>query len=284
MIATKKGIAELERLHPEWAPWLVVIHEVLEAVQDSRWDGAVPHGNISRSDNVPLLARAAVEPDTRMIGRLFVNLMQTAGRAGTAAMADLQGVPTAETDALDVFCAALNRDNDRLDEFASEASVDPQAFRAIAALLPVPFLHACNRRWSSSLTEGWIKGYCPVCGAWPAFAEVCGIERSRFLRCGNCGGAWQVHCLSCPYCSMADHNQLASLAPEKSGSKSVIDVCNACRGYLKVFMTLRASQPADVILDDLASVELDLAAAGRGYKRPPGSGYELRVRLADYGA
>jgi len=284
MIAAKKGLPDLERRHPEWAPWLAVIREVLEAVQDSEWDAAVPHGNASRSAHIPLLAQADIEPDRCLIGRLFVNLMQTAGRSGAPAMAGLQGVTALETAALGVFLAALNHDNDRLNEFACGSSVDPEAFRAVAALLPVPFLHACNRRWTSSVAEGWVEGYCPVCGAWPAFAEVCGIERSRYLRCGNCGGAWQAHCLSCTYCGMTDHNELASLAADESGSKSVIDVCNRCHGYLKVFTTLLTSPPANVMLDDFASVALDLAAAGRGYKRPSSSGYELHARLAEHGA
>ena len=61
-----------------------------------------------------------------------------------------------------------------------------------------------------------MEGYCPVCGAWPAFAEMRGIERSRYLRCGRCGGGWQAQCLSCSYCGMTDHEELiVSRAGEK---------------------------------------------------------------------
>jgi FdhE protein len=128
-----------------------------------------------------------------------------------------------------------------------------------------------------------MEGYCPVCGAWPALAEVRGIERSRYLRCGRCGGQWQAHLLFCPYCGTTDHREQISLVPENS-SKSAIDACKRCLGYVKTFTTLQGSPPAKVILDDLASVELDVAAAAQGYKRPEGAGYSLNVTVTESGA
>ena len=123
-----------------------------------------------------------------------------------------------------------------------------------------------------------------VCGTWPAFAEVRGIERSRYFRCSRCGGEWQAHCLFCPYCGMTDHNELVSLVPDKSSSNSVIDACKRCLGYVKAFTTLQGSQPAQVFLDDLASAHLDVAALEQGYKRPEGAGYSLNVTLTENSA
>jgi FdhE protein len=80
---------------------------------------------------------------------------------------------------------------------------------------------------------------------------------------------------------MTDHRELVSLVPENSGSNSVIDACTRCRGYLKTFTTLQGSPPDKVILDDLASVELDVAAVEQGYKRPQGAGYFLNVTVAE---
>jgi FdhE protein len=122
-----------------------------------------------------------------------------------------------------------------------------------------------------------MEGYCPVCGAWPAFAEVRGIERSRYLRCGRCAGEWQARALTCPYCGMTDHNQLVSLIPEKAGASRAIEACKRCLGYVKTFTTLQASPAGRIMLDDLASVDLDLAAIERGYGRPQGPGYSLDV-------
>jgi FdhE protein len=134
------------------------------------------------------------------------------------------------------------------------------------------------------MAASWTEGYCPVCGAWPAFAEVRGIERSRYLRCSRCGGEWQAHCLLCPFCGMTDHKELVSLVPENSGSNAMIDACNGCRGYIKTFTTLQGSPPVKVLLDDLDSVEVDVAAAEQGYRRPQGAGYSLNINVANNGA
>jgi formate dehydrogenase maturation protein FdhE len=134
------------------------------------------------------------------------------------------------------------------------------------AHVPMPLLHACRRRWTVSAS--WSQGYCPLCGAWPAFAELCGVERSRYLRCVRCGSAWRAHGLACPFCGARDHAALASLVAEEGRSSWAIEVCNSCTAYLKVFTALRPGPAENVLLQDLATVELDLAAEARGYRRP----------------
>ena len=57
----------------------------------------------------------------------------------------------------------------------------------------------------------------------------------------------------------------------------VIDACKRCLGYVKTFTTLQGSPPVKVIVDDLASVDLDIAALESGYLRPVGAGYTLDV-------
>jgi FdhE protein len=183
-----------------------------------------------------------------------------------------------------LFTASVSHDSERIKEIAVKVGADPEAFPAVADLLPLPFLQACYRHWASAIPESWMEGYCPTCGAWPAFAEVRGIERSRYLRCGRCGGAWQAHCLFCPYCGTTNHEELISLVPEQSGSNSVIDACKHCLGYVKSFTVLQGSPAAGVLLDDLASAHLDVAAVEQGYKRPLGAGYALAVNVVENGA
>ena len=83
---------------------------------------------------------------------------------------------------------------------------------------------------------------------------------------------------------MSDHNQLVSLVPEKAGANSVIEGCKRCLGYVKTFTKLQGSAPARVIIDDLASVDLDLAAFEQGHRRPSGTGYALTVTVSDLAA
>ena len=76
---------------------------------------------------------------------------------------------------------------------------------------------------------------------------------------------------------MTDHEELVSLVPEKNGSNAVIDACKRCFGYVKTFTTLQGSPPAKVMVDDLARVDLDIAALEQGYRRPEGAGYSLDI-------
>jgi FdhE protein len=71
---------------------------------------------------------------------------------------------------------------------------------------------------------------------------------------------------------MSEHRALGALALEGEQQAS-IETCSGCRGYLKVFARLQPTAPEQVLLDDLGSLELDLAAQGRGYQRPSGPAY-----------
>lgn len=279
MTDTDPGLQDLKHLHPEWEPWLAVVQAMLSEIAEPKWDTVVPPCPQTRS-KVPFLAGAELHLEKSLIRPLLAHLVQMACRSRTPKMATLAAVAQSELDNLTLFKASLHQDSNHLTEIAGALGVDCEALQAVAALLPVPFLQACNRHWNQSVRVDWAEGYCPICGAWPAFAEVRGIERSRYLRCGRCGGEWQMHCLSCPYCGITDHNELVSLVAENGASNVVIDACKRCLGYVKVFTTLQGSPPAKVILDDLASVELDVVAAEQGYKRPAGGGYFLNATVS----
>jgi FdhE protein len=157
--------------------------------------------------------------------------------------------------------------------------VDPEALQAVGALVAAPVLQAAHRRWRAAVPKSWGKGYCPVCGSWPAFAETRGIERNRYLRCARCGAEWFAQLLQCAFCDTRDHGELVSLIPEAGGTPEGIEACRRCRGYIKVFTRLQGCAPAAVMLEDLASVHLDLAALREGYSRPQGAGMAVDVTV-----
>jgi FdhE protein len=283
MTAIEPGVPDLKREHPEWAPWLDVVQEILSEAVNPYWDTVLPARLEAQESKIPLLAGVSVALEQSSVRRVLEQLIRIAHSSGTPKMVTLEPVLHAELDILSLFRASLCQDASYIVETAAAIHVDPEALQAVVALLPVPFLQACNRRWAPSIAKSWVEGYCPVCGAWPAFAEVRGVERSRCLRCGRCGGEWQAHCLFCPYCGMTNHEELVSLVPEKSGSNSVIDACRRCLGYVKSFTKLQGSPPVKVLLDDLASVQLDVAALEQGYKRPQGAGYSLAITVKDNG-
>jgi FdhE protein len=141
---------------------------------------------------------------------------------------------------------------------------------------------------SAALTDidRWDRGFCPVCGAWPALAELVGAEKRRVLRCGRCGSWWSWLVLLCPYCGNDDHRTLGTLtAPrERPGAleggsagageagpgrtKDRVDVCERCHGYLKSVATFHSVPTPQLAAEDVATVHLDVGARERGYTRP----------------
>jgi FdhE protein len=111
----------------------------------------------------------------------------------------------------------------------------------------------------------WEKGYCPTCGSWPLLGEFRVLDQSRFLRCGLCAAGWEVPRLWCPYCGNRDHERLGLLSGEGEETKYRASLCDGCRGYVKMVSTLSALPPLGLLVVDVATVHLDLAAGERGY-------------------
>ena len=150
MTAIETGLQDLKRQHPEWEPWLAVVQEVLSETTNPEWDAFVPVRTEAQQSKVPLLAGITLALDKRSVRRLLEKLIRIAHRSGTPEMATLEPALHADLDFLNLFKASLCQDSDRLKEIAADLGADSEAFQAVAALLPVPLLHACNRRWASS--------------------------------------------------------------------------------------------------------------------------------------
>lgn len=283
-MAAAAALNGLRGKRPEWASWLNVIEEVLRETASPDWGAAVAVNARAPRPAVPLLSGATVAVDTNSVGRLLKRLIRIASHTGTPKMATLEEALHADMDILVLFNASLRQDSGNIDELAAASGADAEALHAVAALLPVPFLHACNRRWASSLPGSWVEGFCPLCGAWPTFAEVRGIERSRYFRCARCGGEWHSRALHCPYCDTSDHGQLVSLVAESGGSNATIDACTRCFRYVKTLTRLQGCPPETVMIEDLGTVDLDVAALECGYTRPSGAGHPLEITMTNKGA
>jgi FdhE protein len=266
--ATAERLARLGREHPEWARWLAALAPVLREIERSTWDAAVPDSTEPAADGTPLVAGALLQVDAGEADRWLDEL-------GGAAGLGLARVP----DALAVLEASVEQDGEALAGLAAAAGAPPEAFAAVAGLAAWPLLHACRRRWADRVDPAWSRGHCPVCGAWPALAEARGVERTRRLRCARCGADWAAEWLRCPYCDNRDHSRLAALVSEPTAERRRVEVCRACRGYVKTLTTLQASPPGAVALDDLASVDLDVAARAEEFRRPDRSACPLGARV-----
>jgi FdhE protein len=205
-------------------------------------------------------------------------LLTTAAASGGPGAASLAEAPR-RIDRLAFLEAAVCQDLARVGTLAADAGVDSSALGALTGLAATPLLLACGRHLAGQVAPEWNHGYCPVCGAWPALIEIRGLDRSRRLRCARCGGDWRIDWQRCPFCGETSHERLGALVSETHGDTRKAETCETCRAYVKAVTTLQARPAEGVALEDLTTVELDVAALEQGYARPERPGYALGARL-----
>jgi formate dehydrogenase accessory protein FdhE len=109
---------------------------------------------------------------------------------------------------------------------------------------------------------------CPVCGGLP----VVGVLRDEpdaqgalSLVCATCATEWRAPRLTCVSCGETDSGALQVHVAE-SLPHLRIDACASCGRYLKV-VDLRQRGDAVPVVDEVASVELDVWAAEQGLRK-----------------
>ena len=146
--------------------------------------------------------------------------------------------------------------------------LSPNLVRTLAQNALKPALRAWCRQLTP-LAEGieWHRGYCFICGAVPTLGELQENDQVKHLRCGSCGADWRSPRLQCMYCGNEDHNSQHCLYAEGKAERTRVEVCDKCRGYLKVIASFTPAAPEMLDVEDLATLHLDYIAQERGYAR-----------------
>jgi FdhE protein len=115
--------------------------------------------------------------------------------------------------------------------------------------------------------NGGTPSTCPLCGCKP----IVGVLRSegngakKSLICMLCAHEWTFRRIYCPMCGEEREPQMAFYsAPEIAHVR--VDVCDTCHTYLKN-IDLTKTGLAVPIVDELATIPLDLWAVEHGYKK-----------------
>lgn len=280
MIAKGPGqelLTALRIAHAEWRPLLALIEEAFWEIERPEWRDAVPSSPSPCAGPEPLLSGTVIGVPSSPIERWVRRVLVTA--AGVGPEAPFVDAATARRiDPRSLLQAAVAQDEEHLDGLARTMGDAHGVLAALAPLIAMPLLHACRRAWAVSGPATWPHGYCPTCGAWPTLAEIRGLDGGRHLRCRRCGADWVSEWLRCPFCGERDHAQLGSLVSAGRVERDKIEVCDRCHGYIKTTTTFAPISPEQVVLQDLATVVLDVAAVERGY-RPPRSRGPVAVRI-----
>jgi formate dehydrogenase accessory protein FdhE len=129
-----------------------------------------------------------------------------------------------------------------------------------------PYAEFVRRRADSS-SNGYTGSLCPFCGRKPGVAVLrpLGDGGQRRLVCCFCLAEWDFRRIVCANCGEEDHNNLpVYIAVQFSHVR--VDCCDRCRRYLKT-VDLTKTGLADPVVDELATIPLDLWAREHGYEK-----------------
>ena len=185
-----------------------------------------------------------------------------------------------------VLSACFARDQHRVRHAAAHAGVSAEMLWLVAELALAPFAHLLQVQILGLTSDGpqagnpaavessdpvvgalanWDRGFCPACGSWPALLEA--GEHGHTLRCSFCAYGWDLLGYHCLYCRNDSETFVTAAAdPDQPGRR--LQLCGECGGYAKVLEMETPSAFPLVAIEDLASLDLDMAAIERKYIRP----------------
>jgi FdhE protein len=156
-------------------------------------------------------------------------------------------------------------DGSRSPENRSAANSSPSDEFFARAFLQ-PYAEFIRLRAESS-SNGYTGSLCPFCGRKPGVAVLrpLGDGGQRRLVCSFCLAEWEFRRIVCANCGEEDHKNLPVYSADQFAHVRV-DCCDRCQRYLKT-VDLTKTGLADPIVDELASIPLDLWAREHGYEK-----------------
>ncbi len=221
---------------------------------------------------LPLVDLGAGDADLTEPKRYFLALLAIAEKRApedaAAIIAALQdGTLDYEGMVLDAF--AEEEAEERSEEAAGEGGgEDDDSFDIIELFLEEslrPALERVVQKYGDGVARsGWDEGYCPICGREPKIGQIRDEEGRRYLFCSQCGYEWSFRRIKCPFCGNEEQQSLAYFTIEDE-ERYRVDVCNVCKRYLKIVDFRQTQETANLDVEDIATLHLDMLAAEEGY-------------------
>ena len=274
-------VGRLRDEHPHAAELLVFYDEVL-ALQEplhakalkSRWlraveaaDGRAPRLRLerlperSRERDFSRFVRAVPASATDVLRAMAERLMTESAAMPTLLSAVLAREP------VDAVAARIGCDAAAL-EFFPRAFVQPVAEALASQTDPDPSGDHDETGDDTVAGSDDTRAACPRCGAAPVAAVLRDepeVKGRRTLLCSLCLTEWTFPRTRCPACGEERADKRPHHVSE-SWPHIRVEECGSCRTYLKA-IDLRENGLAVPVVDELASVELDLWAAEQGLSK-----------------
>jgi formate dehydrogenase maturation protein FdhE len=149
---------------------------------------------------------------------------------------------------------------------SANGGAETYSSRLLAWIFLQPYAEYLADHSETKVVDG-TPSTCPLCGCKP----IVGVLRSegdgakKSLVCMLCAHEWAFRRIYCPACGEEGEPQMAYYsAPEIAHVR--VDVCDTCHTYLKS-IDLTKTGRAVAVVDELASIPLDLWACEHGYEK-----------------
>lgn len=233
------------------------------------------------ASGVPLLRDEPLALDTSAVRDLLIQLARSLDKLRAEARPIRDAIEKKKIDVDVLLPGVFADDRAYVDAKTRELKLDAAllwtlaqnavkpAFRAWAFAL-TPLIKVADPAIPSGRGWGdlnWERGNCFVCGSIATLAELQGNDQFRHLRCGRCGADWEYRRLVCIYCSNENVKTLGKLYADDQRQQMHAQVCDNCKGYLKVINAFSPNPPEMLAVQDLATLHLDFIAQKHGYAR-----------------
>jgi FdhE protein len=179
----------------------------------------------------------------------------------------LEAIETGKLNFSQLTTAVLQSDSELVERFAVQLGLEFPVVQTLVKLSLQPSLLETAAAVAQQIAlDDWHYGYCPICGALPAIAALVGDEGARQAVCSFCGHFWRLPRVACTFCMNEKQETLRYFYGEGEHLCRV-QVCEECRGYLKVMDTREGGDAMAIAVDDIATAHLDLLAEEEGYQR-----------------
>jgi FdhE protein len=284
--------ADLHTRRPDLAPAIALQRELVGLVVDltdtveqarpPRLSLPPKYVAAKLSRGVPILAGEPIPVPTAVLKPTLLALCDALARGGAGDPAEhiRSLIANGRLEAGSLFAASIARDQKSIRNGATYRGLSPDLLWLVGELAVSPFVHVLIQTVTGSgdttldaALGGWDRGYCPACGSWPALAEV--AESHRVLRCSFCATAWEMNRYACVYCDEAGE-AFVTAAPDPERLDRRLELCNSCGGYLKTVDVAALSPFPLLAIADMETMDLDLAAMERNYRRPNGKEFATK--------
>ena len=267
----RKDRDELEEILAFYEKVLAAQHEAQEATAVPEIHLSAEQIKLKIEEGFPLVDSGSFSVDEESSERLFRRLCQLSKEENpvlaSAGKAFLEAMDSGALEAAELRRAVLQNHGETMEKCAEDLEISLPVVQTLTKLSIQPSLLVTVASLAKVTDlDRWRYGYCPICGGLPAIAALIGEEGKRVGLCSFCGHLWSLLRLSCPFCGTDKQEDLRYFFAEGDDLYGV-QVCEKCKGYLKVVDSRKGGHPKALAVDDVVTAHLDLLAEKEGYQR-----------------